>query len=429
MKNNLSRLCAILVMAMLVISCTAPKAPQSPAAETPLGEGKVLKVGVESPLTGPSAGSGGQIKNAVEMAFEKINYKIGDYTIKLVWIDSQSNPEVASHAYENAVTKDNIQVGLLGWNSSVAEALMEVTARHKIPHFFSMGASEIINDKFHSNEAKYDYWNFKFWPSPSKLTANYVTAIEDVIAAGAWDTGKEKRAFIYGEDTDWGRGFGNSIKGQLKEAGWTIVGENYFPIDQTDFSELMKDIKNKDADLIAGTSTASASLAAFIKQADKSGIKSLIIADGMGWIGNWHELTGDSSNYVIDQIPGWTTDKANTFAKAYKAKWNEDASPSSAGLGYDAANFFIQVLQAAYDQYGELNKETIYKFAKESVQAGKFAFTGGIVMSEYKFTPDTVPDPIVGKDYYTFPIIQYMNGKSLVVWPEDWKTAGLKTKP
>jgi branched-chain amino acid transport system substrate-binding protein len=421
------RLFAITTMAVLIASCAAPKSNQPPATQAT--EEKILKVGVESPVTGPSAGSGGQIKNAVQMAFEKIDYRVGDYKIELVWVDSQSNPEVASQAYENAVTKENIQAGLLNWNSSVAEALMEVTARHQIPHFFGMGASEVINDKFHSNEEKYGYWNFKFWPSPSKLTAGYVSAVEDAISAGLWDPGTEKRVFIYGEDTDWGRDFGRSIQTQLEKTGWTIVGGQYFPIDQTDFSALMKDLQDENIDMLAGTSTASNSLAAFIKQADEAGLKSLIIADGMGWIGNWHDLTGKSSNYVIDQIPGWTTDKANSFAGEYKTKWNEDASPSSAGLAYDAANFFIRILQATYDQYGKLDKKTLYKFAKENVQTGKFTYKDGVIMSEYKFTPDTVPDPIVGEGYYIFPIIQYMDGKGQVVWPPEWKTSEMKLKP
>jgi branched-chain amino acid transport system substrate-binding protein len=45
-------------------------------------------------------------------------------------------------------------------------------------------------------------------------------------------------------------------------------------------------------------------MSAFIKQADEVGLKSLIIADGLGWVGEWYNLTGKSSNFVMDQIPG-----------------------------------------------------------------------------------------------------------------------------
>jgi ABC-type branched-subunit amino acid transport system substrate-binding protein len=77
----------------------------------PVIEEKVLKVGVLSPFTGPSIMIGEQAKNAVTMAFEKIDYRIGAYEIELVWIDSQSDPNEAANAYDKAVRQDGIEAG------------------------------------------------------------------------------------------------------------------------------------------------------------------------------------------------------------------------------------------------------------------------------------------------------------------------------
>ena len=41
-------------------------------------------------------------------------------------------------------------------------------------------------------------------------------------------------------------------------------------------------------------------ISAFIKQAREVGLRSLIVADGLGWVGEWYELTGNASNGVID---------------------------------------------------------------------------------------------------------------------------------
>ncbi|RME70300.1 MAG: branched-chain amino acid ABC transporter substrate-binding protein, partial [Chloroflexi bacterium] len=276
---------------------------------------------------------------------------------------------------------------------------------------------------------KYGYWTSKGWPTPVKLTQNYVTALEDAIAAGVW-TPAEKTAAIYGEDTDWGRSFGNGIKGQLEAAGWTVVDEQYFPIDQTEFYPLLNKFKDEGVALVAGTSTAPPSLSAFIKQADEVGLESLIVADGLGWVGEWYELTGDASNYVIDQIPGWTTPEAKAFAEAFEQKYGITPSPSSGGLSYDGVNYFIKVLETAYKDYGELTSETVFKTIQDKVWTGELTFTaadGAIVMQEYNFSDP--PDPIVGKGYYTFPVLQYMNGEGRVIWPEDWKEADLQAKP
>ncbi len=422
MKFKIVSLLVILVL-LTILGCQSA-AP--PASEVPVVEEKVLKVGVMGPFTGPSAAVGEVFQAAVKTAFEDIDYKIGDYQIELIWIDSQSEPEKARLAYEAAVTQDGIQVGLLNWHSSVSVAVMEVTAKYKIPHFFGMGASDLINEKFQSDSAKYNYWNFKLWPMPSQLMANYVTTIEEAIDNGLWDPG-EKQAVIYTEDTDWGGSFGLGFREPLESAGWTIVDEQYFLPDQIEFP-VLGELDGENVDLIA-VSLSYASLTAFLKQADEAGLKSLVVADGLGWAGDWYELTGSASNYVLDQIPGWTTDEAKTFAEEFEARWGVTPSAATVGLPYDATNFFIKIAQATFDEYGELNSETLYKVAQEKVQTGQLTYTDGIVLQEYKYTPETVPDPVVGGDYYTFPILQYMDGQGHIVWPEMWKEVDLAIKP
>lgn len=403
----------------------SPAVEEAPAA----AEAKVFKVGVLGPFTGPSARTGEEFKTSAEMALEKINYQIGDYTIEIVWVDSQSDPEKATRAYEEAIVQNGIQAGVLNWHSSVAVAVMEVTAKHQVPHFFGFGATEVVNEKFASDPEKYGYWATKGWPTPDKLSQNYVTALEDAIAAGTWAP-EAKTAAIYGEDTDWGRSFGNGIAAQLEAAGWEIMDYQYFPIEQTEFYPLLNKFKDLDVALIAGTSTAPPSLSAFIKQADEVGLQSLIIADGLGWVGEWYELTGDSSNYVLDQIPGWTTEESLAFAEAFEAKSGLTPSPSSGGLAYDGMNFFLKVLQTTYDDYGELTKEAVYKTVQNKVWTGELTFTtaeGAIVMSNYDFS--NPPDPVVGKGFYTFPVLQYMDGEGLYIWPPEFQNADLQAKP
>jgi branched-chain amino acid transport system substrate-binding protein len=436
MKSKTVVLLIVLMIASLLIAqCTTQPAPttQQPGVtdapvvvEPPVK--KEFKIGVLGPFTGPSARTGVEFRTSSELALEKINYTIGDYTIVPVWVDSQSDPEKATRAYEEAIVQGGIEAGVLNWHSSVSVAVMEVTAKHKVPHFFGFGATEVVNEKFDSDPAKYGYWATKGWPTPDKLSQNYVTALEDAITAGTW-VPDAKRVGIYGEDTDWGRSFGESLAAQLQAAGWEIVDRQYFPIDQTDFYPLLNKFKGQDLALIAGTSTAPPSLSAFIKQADEVGLKALIIADGLGWVGEWYELTGSTSNYVLDQIPGWTTEASFQFADEFEAKSKQVPSPSSGGLSYDGMNFFLKVLQVTYDTYGILSSENVYKIVQDKVWTGELTFTaeeGAIVMSEYNFSQP--PDPLVGKGYYTFPVLQYMDGEGLYIWPPEFQNAQLQGK-
>ena len=390
-------------------------------------EGKVFKLGILGPFSGPSARTGEEFKASATMAFDAIDWTIGDYKIEPVWIDSQSDPAKAAQAYEQAIVQDGIQAGILNWHSSVSVSCMEITAKHKIPHFFGFGATEVVNELFHSDVDKYGYWMYKGWPTPAKLSVSYVQALEDAIASGVW-TPAEKTVAIYGEDSDWGRSFGGAIKSQLEEVGWTTVAEEYFAIDQTEFYPLLNKFVDLNPAVVAGTSTVPPSISAFIKQADEVGLESMIIADGLGWVGEWYDLTGNSSNYVLDQIPGWATDKGKAFAKEFEARWGITPSPSSGGLSYDGTNFFIAIAQDAFKQSGELNSEIIYNFVKDNVWTGEWSYTDGIVMSNYAATPETIPDPVVGKGYYIFPVLQYFDGVGKVVYPPEWAEQELAPK-
>jgi branched-chain amino acid transport system substrate-binding protein len=392
---------------------------EEPMEEEEMAEDMTFTIGVLGPFTGPSARTGDEFRVSAEMALENIDYQIGPYTIDVVYIDSQSDPELATRAYEEAVVQDGVEAGVLNWHSSVSVAVMEVTAKHKVPHFFGFGATEVVNEKFESDPETYGYWTTKGWPTPVKLSANYVSTIEDAIAAGVW-TPEAKTAAIYGEDTDWGRSFGEGIAGQLEEAGWEIIDRQYVPLEQTEFYSVLNRFAAESPALIAGTSTAPPQISAFIKQAQEVGLESLIIADGLGWVGEWYDLTGDASNFVLDQIPGWATAESQNFATAFEERSGLQPSPSSGGLSYDGMNFFIKVLQTTYDDFGELSSEAVYQTVQDKVWTGDLTFTaedGAIVMQEYNFSDP--PDPLIGGDYYTFPVLQYMDGEAVYIWPES----------
>ena len=430
-------------VALVVAACsTGSSATQTPAssaagAASPAASSAggctqpaptTVNIGIEGPFTGPNALTGTEMKNGNSMAFDAINWQIGPYKIAPVYIDDQSDPAKGAAAYEQAAVSQKIIAGLLGWHSSVAVAQMEIAAKYKIPHFFAMGATGVVNEKFNSDKAKYGYWAAKGWPDPAKLSVGYVQAIVDAVAAGSYKPA-EKKVAIYGEDTDWGRSFSKGLEDGLKAVGWTVVSEDFFPLSQTDFSAIVSRYKNDNVPLIAGTTTAPASISSFLKAVDDAGIKALVVADGLGWIGDWYKLSGTASDYVVDQIPQFASDKAKKFASDYEAKYGSKPSPSAAGLSYDFTNFFIKIANQALTDYCEITSETLYKVAQEQLWTGKLTYTDGIIMSNYDFSADTIPDPVVGKGHYIFPALQYMTGQGNVVWPPEVAKGTLQQKP
>lgn len=401
---------------------SAPGTGSSNAAAT------TINIGIGGPFTGTSALTGTEMKNAAGMAFDAINWQVGNYKINPVYVDDQADPAKGTAALEQAIVGQKLTAGILNWNSSVSVAEMELTAKYQIPWFFGMGAAGTVNQKFTADPAKYGYWTSKGWPDPVKLTTAYVTAINDAVAAGTY-TPASKDVAIYGEDTDWGRSFGAGLKQDFTSTGWTVISEDYFPLTQTDFSALMSRYKSENVPVIAGTSTAAASITAFIKAEDDAGLKSLTVADGLGWFGDWYKMTGSSSDYVLDSVPGFATAKAKAFEAAYQAKYGADPSAAAAGLSYDWTNFFIKIMQQTLADQGSITSATLYKEAQDKLWTGQLTYTDGIIMSSYDFNKDSIPDPVVGKGHYIFPVTQYHSGQRTVVWPADQASGQLQGKP
>ena len=431
--GKLLALAVIAVLALAASGCGSALAsglqgePAEPLARGAAGE-NIFRLGILGPFSGPSESTGREFKGAVTMAFDGVGWQIGQYKIEPVWIDSQSDPEAAVEAYEQAVVEEGIQAAILNWHSSVAVECMDVAAEYRIPHIFPYGATEAVNVKFHSDPEKYGYWMNKGWPSPVTLSISYVQALEDAIAQGLWSP-EAKTVAICAENTHWGRSFGEAIKKQLEAQGWTTVAEEYFNLDEVQFYPLINKFQAQDVALVAATTTSLPSFAAFINQADEVGLESLIVADGLGWGGEWHELTGNSSDYVVDQIPGWATAEGRDFAQAFEERWAVAPSPSAAGLAYDGTNMFIQIAQNALAEYGELSSETIYKWARENLQTGAWSYSDGIVMEAYTYTPETLPDPVVGEGYYMFPVRQYFDGQGKIIYPPEWAEGAFQPKP
>lgn len=417
---------AFLLWMLLGLMGCAPSTPTTVLPSSPTPSPLALKVGVVAPLTGPSATNGQAIQHAVTMAFEQIDYTIGDYQIELIPIDSQSDPDIAARAYEQAITEQGVQVGLLNWHSSVAVAVMDMAALYEIPHFFGMGAADLIVKKIETNPNKYNYWH-KAWPVPQKLTSGYIAVLEDAIAEGSWRP-DQKRAVIYSEDTDWGHSFNNGIRPQLETAGWTIVAEMYAALDETDFRDDLHSLKNKGISLLVVSGANEAFQTSFVKQVDEVGLEAVLIADCLGCTGGWYEQTGPASDGVLDQVPQWTTAKAERFQEAFVARWGYQPGPQTVGLSYDYTNFFIKIAETAYETTGVLNSDTLHQIGVEQVKSGQITYTDGILMPEYKYTLANGPDPLVGPDYFSFPVLQYKKGQGQIIWPEAWQTAEFQPK-
>lgn len=412
MKSKWKKVLSLLMSCVLLIGCI----PVLSGCGSKKDENTV-KVGICLPLTGDSAKSGQEFQDAATLALEECDYKAGDYTIDVVWVDVTSDPEKGTLALEQAIVKDQIDVALLNWNSSVAIACMDVVAKYKIPWYFGLAASDEVDIKLNSDE-KYNYYMCKGWPSFSLLVGTFSEFVDNLIETGKW-TPETKNLALFGDDTDAGYSVAATIKTGFEDIGFTTVYEDYFALNSTDMYAPLTKIKEAGANVLCGEMCNPACSSAILKTQRELNMNNLTLARSLTDSAGWYELCGEASDYVFDMNPKLTSERALKFIDEFSAKYGYEPAASCGGLVYDYTRFFCDIVKACGEKYGEVNSETLYTYGVEDMYNGSLSFTDGVTCQNYVYSQESKPNPVIGSGYYEFPVIQLYEGESYVVWPES----------
>ncbi len=376
----------------------------------------VVKIAVPIPLTGESAKAGKEIQDAVTMAFDEVDNKVGSYTIKLDFIDATSDADKGALALEEGIVKRGDEVVLSSWNSSVAVAMADTVTKYQIPWYFSSSSSSVINEKVEGNDKS--YLISKIWPKSESLAIGYFELLKEIIDNGTWDADRVKYA-VFADDTDFGRVFGQTVKDAMPEFGGQNVFEDYTAISVTDFYTIIAKIKESGADLCFVQLTNPASAAAFIKQAKESNLPCIQTNDCFTEAANWYELAGDAATGVLVCRSKLVNDRAMQFAEDFEAKYGYAPSATTGGINYDGARFLIKCIEECEKQYEKVNAETLYKFGKEVLQTGGITFDESVLVQSYEYNyEENGIDPLVDTDHFYFQVLQLMGDQEVVVWPE-----------
>ena len=393
----------------------------------------VITMLMVAPLTGDASGSGEGIRNAARLALSEIGYAVGDYTIEIVEIDSVSDtagadsesPDVGG-AYAAAIDEHDAVAGFLNWHSGIALELMEVAGEAQMAHLFGMGASGAINDKYDSDE-KYEVWGAKGWPNPGTYVKSYFDAMacalesdcSELDTGGATWAPAHKNIMIVGESGAWGDSFVSGARSVAEDAdgywaqnGWVVALEAKVDadMDASTLAAKADEAAAANVSLVVMTSTADNAYE-FIDQLRAKLDNPVIVTEGLGWA----NTPGITAEGVMDG--GWgpynsdpdAASKVAAFQTNYELEYGSAPSVSTSGFGYDYTNFAIAVLERALEKHGEITRAGVLDIYKSEVQTGTLSYTNGVVMSEYKYTEETAPDPVYELGKYYFPVFQYQD--------------------
>ena len=339
MNRRKSLAIAVSVAFAAVVGACGKKEEAAPKAEAPqkAAEVQTVRIGAASPLTGPQAHIGIDIRNGVQLAIEDANaagVEIGGRKVRFEMVaeDDEANPTKATTVGQKLV--DSKVAGVVGhFNSGASIPASKIYSDAGIPQISPS-----------STNPKYTLQGFK--------TTFRVVAHDDqqgpTLGRFAIDNLKAKTIAVVDDSTAYGQGLADAFEKTVKSAGAKVVAREHTTDKDTDFKSILTKIKGRNPDLImfGGIDPQAGPM---VKQMAELGIKAKYIGgDGMQ-TPNFIKLAGPAADGVMASMPGLPKEKmpgGGSFLQKYKAKFNQDVE-LFAPMGYDAVMVFIDAMKRA----------------------------------------------------------------------------------
>ncbi|HUM82474.1 MAG TPA: ABC transporter substrate-binding protein [Lachnospiraceae bacterium] len=326
------------------------------------GSSDTIKIGVFEPQTGENGGGGIQELQGARYANElRPTVKVGDkeYKIVLDEVDNKSDKTEAVTAAQKLVA-DGVKAVIGTYGSGCAIAAAPTFEDAKIP---AVGVS-CTNPQVTQGNTYYFRVCF-LDPFQGTVMANY-----------AWNEGYKSAAVISQLGDDYSSGLASYFSDAFTKLGGTVVDNEQFQTNQSDFKAILTNVKNGNPDFIfAPSSITTAPL--IIKQARELGIKA-VFGGGDTWY-NTTIIDNASAAYCEGMVCSTFFDEADTsndktveFVKGYKEWLNKDqtrvknnggndAVVGNTALCYDTYNVICDALESAGSTDGATLRETLAK--------------------------------------------------------------------
>ena len=344
MKKVLALTMTAAVSAALLAGCGGSGAASSGQA----GGDKVIKIGVFEPTTGENGGGGFQ--EVLGMRYANKTHptvKIGndEYKVELVEVDNKSDKTEAVNAAQKLVS-EKVSVVLGSYGSGVSIAAGQIFADAKIP---AIGASCTNPQVTQGNDF---YFRTCFLdPFQGTVMANY-----------AIDNGAKTAAVITQLGDDYSSGLGSFFKTAFADLGGSVVSEEQFQTNQTDFKAILTNIKAQNPDIIfAPSSITTAPL--IIKQARELGYDGPIFGGDTLDAPELYQIAGEKVDGVIFttfyDAAQPATELTTQFLEAYAAKYGKTPAATTV-MAFDCYLTMRNAIETAGSTDPEALREALF---------------------------------------------------------------------
>ncbi len=355
-----------------------------------------LKIGASLSLTGTYAKPGTYQKEGYEICADELNAKGGllGRKVEFVMYDDQSSTQTAQRLYEKLITEDKVEAVMGPYSSAITESVAGISEKYKKVMVSPLAATTSI---FRQGR-KYIFMVI----SPAEF---YLEGLVDMGAKRGLKT-----IAIVNEDTLFPKATVVGTEELAKKRGLQVILREAYPKGNTDFSALLVKIKAVNPDIIAAA-TYFDDAVAITRQMKELNVSPKMFGVTVGGdIPEFYTLLKQNAEYVYgstqwDEVLPYPGQKE--FLSAYQKKFKHEPSYHAAA-GYAGCLIYAEGVKRAKSLDADLVRAELLKL-KIRTAFGDYAVDHDGFQTAHKMV-----------------MIQWQDGKRVVVWPDELASGKLR---
>jgi branched-chain amino acid transport system substrate-binding protein len=326
-----------------------------------------IKIGVAVGLSGANSVVAPAVVQSSQLAVDEINAAGGilGRKIQLEIADDASGAVGAQKAYDSLVFQKNVDAIISMETSAARNAALPAVTRGRKP---------LIYTSFYEGRSCNSWMYVNGWV-PEQQVAPVVDYFEK--SKGA------KSFYLVGNDYVFGRGMLDYTKKYIEQHGGKVVGEEYLPIDGTDWTPILSKIHSAHPDALISATAGGAPNVALAKQLKASGMSlpygnlgiDEATAKSMGDIATGIYMSGSYFTSI-------NTPENNTFLSAMQKHFGKDLKTPNELSEPQYEAFYLY--KAAVEKVGSTDPAKVIKALGEVSYNGP---RGPVSMNKSRHTP------------------------------------------
>lgn len=355
---------------------------------------EVIKLGATASLSGVYAGPGQDQLEGIKMWVQDINARgaLLGRKVELVYYDDESDADTVRRLYQRLINDDKVDLLIGPYSSDLTLVASDVTEQHDFPMVAAGAAASEIWSRGYRNIFQVDAPAYEYMDLLIKSAKN--------------NAGLTRIALIY-PAADFSREVAEGVRAKAAEQGMEIVFDEEYPLDSTDFSDLVRRMRLSAPELVIGATYLNDSIA-LVREAKRQQLSPKAFAFTVGpALTEFGDALGDDADGIIGVVSwmrGGRVPMAYDFSFRFKEQFGRNAG-AHAAYGYGAA----QVMEAGVRLAGSLDKDAIRQQLHDMVFRS--------LLGNYRV------DETGKQKAKTIFLMQWQNGYRLLVSPKEIRDA------